>query len=66
MVEILSVDFLLHSAHIYPMHSLSQDDRLYVFEAVGLLLGQEEIAAEEQQAMLSALLQPLREQVGST
>ena len=40
------------------------DDRLYVFEAVGLLLGQEEVAAEEQQQLLSALLQPLREQVG--
>ena len=39
------------------------DDRLYVFEAVGMLLGQDEIAADEQLAMLNALLQPLREQV---
>ncbi|GAX84343.1 hypothetical protein CEUSTIGMA_g11765.t1 [Chlamydomonas eustigma] len=41
------------------------DDRLYVFEAVGLLLGQEELPAEEQYAMLTALLQPLREQIDS-
>jgi len=39
------------------------DDRLYVFEAVGLLLGQEEVAAEQQSAALSALLQPLTSQV---
>lgn len=39
------------------------DDRLYVFEAVGLLLGQDEVAAEEQQALLTALLQPLLQQV---
>lgn len=37
--------------------------RLYAFEAVGLLLGQEELAAEEQQRYLSALLQPLIQQV---
>jgi exportin-T len=35
------------------------DDRLYVFEAVGLLLGQEDIPADQQQAALSGLLQPL-------
>ena len=40
------------------------DDRLYVFEAVGLLLGQEEVPAEQQLAALSALLQPLTAQVG--
>ncbi len=39
------------------------DDRLYVFEAVGLLLGQEEIPIDEQQQLLLALLQPLREQI---
>eukprot|EP00983_Pelagomonas_calceolata_P039187 1137066-Pelagomonas_calceolata.AAC.3 len=38
------------------------DDRLYVFEAVGLLLGQEEVPAEQQSAALSALLQPLTAQ----
>lgn len=40
------------------------DDRLYLFEAVGLLLGQEELPAEQQQAALSSLLQPLMRQVG--
>lgn len=39
------------------------DDRLYVFEAVGLLLGQEEVRAEEQAAALGALLTPLTAQV---
>jgi hypothetical protein len=41
------------------------DDRLYVFEAVGLLLGQEDMPAEEQGSLLSSLLQPLREQIES-
>ncbi|KAG1677608.1 hypothetical protein FOA52_010389 [Chlamydomonas sp. UWO 241] len=41
------------------------DDRLYVFEAVGLLLGQEEMPCEEQGNLLSSLLQPLREQIES-
>jgi exportin-T len=35
------------------------DDRLYAFEAVGLLLGQEELPAAQQHAWLAALLQPL-------
>lgn len=39
------------------------DDRLYVFEAVGLLLGLEEIPADQQQLLLSSLLQPLLQQV---
>jgi exportin-T len=39
------------------------DDRLYVFEAVGLLLGQEDIPADQQQAALSGLLQPLIRQI---
>ncbi|KIY98490.1 hypothetical protein MNEG_9470 [Monoraphidium neglectum] len=39
------------------------DDRLYVFEAVGLLLGQEDIPLEQQQAALSGLLQPLMRQI---
>ena len=37
--------------------------RLYAFEAVGLLLGQEELPADEQQAYIAALLQPLIHQV---
>ncbi|KAL3158478.1 hypothetical protein ABBQ38_010710 [Trebouxia sp. C0009 RCD-2024] len=39
------------------------DDRLYAYEGVGLLLGQEELAAEEQHAYIAALLQPLIQQV---
>eukprot|EP00798_Chlamydomonas_sp_ICE-L_P025196 gene25196-10836_t len=39
------------------------DDRLYVFEAVGLLIGQEEVAAEEQASALNVLLQPLVQQI---
>ncbi|PSC72015.1 exportin-T isoform X1 [Micractinium conductrix] len=35
------------------------DDRLYAFEAAGLLLGQEELPAAEQRAWVAALLQPL-------
>jgi len=41
------------------------DDRLYVFEAVGLLLGQEDLPAEQQAAALSSLLQPLMLQIES-
>ena len=37
--------------------------RLYAFEAVGLLLGQEELPADEQQAYIAALLRPLIQQV---
>lgn len=39
------------------------DDRLYVFEAVGLLLGQEELPEEQQLAALNSLLQPLMQQI---
>ncbi|GBF91404.1 exportin [Raphidocelis subcapitata] len=39
------------------------DDRLYVFDAVGLLLGQEEIPADQQSGALSGLLQPLIRQI---
>ncbi|GJP29651.1 hypothetical protein CLOM_g19286 [Closterium sp. NIES-68] len=35
------------------------DDRIYAFEAVGLLLAQEEVPAQQQAACLSALLTPL-------
>ena len=37
--------------------------RLYAFEAAGLLLGQEELPAEDQYALLVALLQPLVQQI---
>ncbi|KAL6771255.1 XPO2 [Auxenochlorella protothecoides x Auxenochlorella symbiontica] len=39
------------------------DDRLYAFEAAGLLLGQEEMEAGEQAAWLAAVLQPLTRQI---
>jgi exportin-T len=39
------------------------DDRLYVFEAVGLLLGQEELDAARQQEALRSLLQTLTQQI---
>ncbi|CAI5958675.1 unnamed protein product [Closterium sp. NIES-64] len=35
------------------------DDRIYAYEAVGLLLAQEEVPAQQQAACLSALLTPL-------
>lgn len=35
------------------------DDRLYAFEAAGLLVGQEELPAAEQRSWVAALLQPL-------
>lgn len=41
------------------------DDRLYGFEAVGLLLGQEELPAAQQHVWLAALLQPLVAQMES-
>lgn len=37
--------------------------RLYAYEGVGMLLGQEDLAAEEQHAYVAALLQPLIHQV---
>lgn len=39
------------------------DDRLYIFESVGLLLGQDELEPLEQQAALQSLLEPLLQQV---
>lgn len=39
------------------------DDRLYVFDAVGLLLGQDDLAPEQQLQLLGSLLQPLLRQV---
>lgn len=46
-----------------PVTAAVVDDRLYVFESVGLLLGQEELPAEEQLAALQQLLQPLTRQI---
>ena len=37
--------------------------RLYAYEGVGMLLGQEDLAADEQHAYVAALLQPLIHQV---
>ena len=37
--------------------------RLYAYEGVGVLLGQEELPAQEQHAYIAALLQPLIHQV---
>ena len=41
----------------------STDDRLYAFEAAGQLLGQEDLAVEEQEAAVRSLLQPLQQQM---
>jgi exportin-T len=46
-----------------PVTAAVVDDRLYVFESVGLLLGQEEYQAEQQLAALQQLLQPLIRQI---
>jgi hypothetical protein len=46
-----------------PVTAALVDDRLYVFESVGLLLGQEELQPDEQLAALQQLLQPLLRQV---
>lgn len=46
-----------------PVTAAVVDDRLYVFESVGLLLGQEELPAEQQLAALQQLLQPLVRQI---
>lgn len=46
-----------------PVNAAVVDDRLYVFESVGLLLGQEELQAEQQLAALQQLLQPLTRQI---
>ena len=37
--------------------------RLYAYEGVGMLLGQEELPADEQRAYIAALVQPLIHQV---
>ena len=39
------------------------DDRLYAFEAAGLLLGQEELPAEQQLAAVDGVLRPLLAQI---
>lgn len=41
------------------------DDRLYAFEAIGVLLGQEELPAEQQLQALESLLGPLQTQIES-
>ncbi|CAK0782799.1 hypothetical protein CVIRNUC_005994 [Coccomyxa viridis] len=41
----------------------SMDDRLYAFEAAGQLLGQEDLAIDEQEAAVRSLLQPLQQQM---
>ena len=41
----------------------ASDDRLYAFEAAGLLLGMEDLPAEEQREAVSALLRPLLAQM---
>jgi exportin-T len=46
-----------------PVNAAVVDDRLYVFESVGLLLGQEELQAEQQLLALQQLLQPLTRQI---
>jgi exportin-T len=46
-----------------PVTAAVVDDRLYVFESVGLLLGQEELQADQQLAALQQLLQPLTRQI---
>lgn len=39
------------------------DDRLYAFEAAGLLLGQEELPAQQQLAAVEGVLRPLLAQI---
>ena len=55
------------AAHLYRQTCIAFEvtvcRRLYAFEAVGLLLGQEELPADEQQAYIAALLCPLIHQV---
>jgi exportin-T len=46
-----------------PITAAVVDDRLYVFESVGLLLGQEELPEQQQLAALQQLLQPLTRQI---
>lgn len=45
------------------MFSFLSACRLYAYEGVGMLLGQEDLAADEQHAYVAALLQPLIHQV---
>ena len=49
-----------------PTNAVAVDDRLYVFEAVGLLLGQDEIPSDQQALLLGSLLQPLKDQIESS
>ncbi len=46
-----------------PAAAAASDDRLYAFEAAGLLLGLEDLPAEEQREAVSALLRPLLAQM---
>jgi hypothetical protein len=46
-----------------PAASVASDDRLYAFEAVGQLLGTEDLPAEEQREAVNALLRPLIQQM---
>ncbi len=46
--------------------TLPASRRLYTFEAVGQLLGQEAVPADEQRACLAALLRPLVQQLEAT
>ncbi|CAL8470725.1 g10267 [Coccomyxa elongata] len=46
-----------------PAAAAASDDRLYAFEAAGLLLGMEDLPAEEQREAVSALLRPLLAQL---
>ena len=46
-----------------PVAAAASDDRLYAFEAAGLLLGMEDLPAEEQREAVSALLLPLLAQM---
>lgn len=46
-----------------PAAAAASDDRLYAFEAAGLLLGMEDLPAEEQREAVSALLRPLLAQM---
>lgn len=51
------------TARVQAPQTACVDDRLYVFEAAGLLLGQEDLPELQQSGALSSLLQPLLLQV---
>eukprot|EP00884_Botryococcus_braunii_P015515 jgi/Botrbrau1/2647/Bobra.0203s0001.1 len=46
-----------------PTAVYAMDDRLYAYEAAGMLLGQDDLPKEEQRAALAALIQPLVMQI---